>query len=436
MSTALSIRAEYARANPRSRAAHERALGLFPSGLTHDARRQDPFSPGVSRAEGAYKWDLDGHRLLDYVTGHGALVAGHSHPAVVEAVRRQAGLGQHLGAEHELAADWAERIIELVPSAERVRFTSSGTEATLLALRVARGFSRRDRVLKLAGHFHGWHDDASPGVALPVAGAPPLGSPSNPDLTVVDPFAEGALERELARGDVACVILEPTGAAWGAVPLPPERVRSIAEAARAAGALVVFDEVVTGFRWSPGGAQAVIGVTPDLTSLAKVVAGGLPGGALTGRADAMDVLAFREGLPKVEHPGTHNAHPLSAAAGIATLDLLADGIGLAAANATADDLRKALCEAFEARSTPGYAYGQASTFCLIFGERGDDPVTLKRGVPEPLLSALQCALLLEGVHLFHGCGLLSIAHGDGEVELTARAFARSLERLQDEGLIP
>jgi glutamate-1-semialdehyde 2,1-aminomutase len=436
MSIALSSLAEYARANPRSRAAHEGALTLFPSGLTHDARRQDPFPVSVTHADGAYKLDLDGHRLVDYVTGHGALVAGHSHPVVVEAIRRQAGLGQHLGAAGELQADWAERIIRLVPSAERVRFTSSGTEATLLALRVARGFTGRNRVLKLAGHFHGWHEDAIPGVALPFDGEPPHGSPPNPDLGVVDPFAEGALERELERGDVACVILEPTGAAWGAVPLPPARVAAIAAAARAAGSLVVFDEVVTGFRWSPGGAQAVIGVTPDLTALAKVVAGGLPGGALTGRADVMEALAFREGRAKVEHPGTHNAHPLSAAAGIATLDLLADGSALAGANARAEELRGALCAAFEQRSTPGYAYGQASTFCLIFGERTGDPVTLKRGVPEPLLSALQCAMLLEGAHLFHGCGLLSIAHGGEEIELTATAFARALERLQDEGLIP
>ena len=175
MSTALSTLAEYARANPRSQAAYERALRLFPSGLTHDARRQDPFPPCVTHAEGAHKWDLDGHRLLDYVMGHGALVAGHSHPAVVEAVRRQAGLGMHLGASSELEADWAERIVGLVPSAERVRFTSSGTEATLLALRVARGFTARNRVLKLAGHFHGWHDDGEPGVALPVDPAAPVG---------------------------------------------------------------------------------------------------------------------------------------------------------------------------------------------------------------------------------------------------------------------
>jgi glutamate-1-semialdehyde 2,1-aminomutase len=263
-----------------------------------------------------------------------------------------------------------------------------------------------------------------------------VGSPPNPDLTVVDPLAAGALEAELARGDVACVILEPTGAAWGAVPLAPSCVAEIAAAARANATLVVFDEVVTGFRWSPGGAQALIGVTPDLTALAKVVAGGLPGGALAGRADVMDALAFREGTGKVEHPGTHNAHPLAAVAGSSTLDLLADGTALAELDAVAAELRSALCAAFEARSTPGYAYGQASTFCLIFGEPTDDPVTLKRGVPPQLASPLQCAMLLEGVHLFHGAGLLSTAHGADELELAARAFPRALERLQDEGLIP
>ena len=144
----------------------------------------------------------------------------------------------------------------------------------------------------------------------------------------------------------------------------------------------MFDEVVTGFRWSPGGAQAVIGVTPDLVALAKVLAGGLPGGALAGRADVMEVLAFRARRGKVEHPGTHNAHPLSAAAGLATLELLADGRALAGANAiAASRTARGALRRFEPRSTPGYADGQASTFCLIFGERTDDPVTLKRGVP-------------------------------------------------------
>ena len=224
MSTALSTLAEYARANPRSQAAHERALTLFPSGLTHDARRQDPFPPSVARAEGAYKWDLDGHRILDYVSGHGAMVAGHSHPAVVEAVRRQAALGHTSAPPASSTRTGPSASSTLVPSAERVRFTSSGTEATLLALRVARGFTGRSRVLKLAGHFHGWHDDAMPGSHCPSSTVRPRDRRRTRSSAVVDPFAEGALERELARGDVAAVILEPTGAAWGAVPLPPERV--------------------------------------------------------------------------------------------------------------------------------------------------------------------------------------------------------------------
>ena len=181
----------------------------------------------------------------------------------------------------------------------------------------------------------------------------------------------------------------------------------------------MFDEVVTGFRWSPGGAQA-----RDRRDARSDRAGqgprGRPAGRRTGGTGGRDGGARLPRRPrKVEHPGTHNAHPLSAAAGLATLDLLADGRALAGADAVAGELRAALYAAFEQRSTPGYAYGQASTFCLIFGERTDDPVTLKRGVPEPLLSALQCAMLLEGVHLFHGSGLLSIAHGADEIELTA-----------------
>ena len=237
---------------------------------------------------------------------------------------------------------------------------------------------------------------------------------------------------------MACVILEPTGAAWGAVPLAPERVAAIAAAARAHGTLVVFDEVVTGFRWSPGGAQALIGVTPDLTALAKVVAGGMPGGALAGRADVMDVLAFRAGRrPRSSTRARTTRTRSSAVAGIATLDLLADGSGLARADAVAAELRdgalRRLRAALDARATRTASRRRSASSSA---SARDDPVTLKRGVPAPLASALQCAMLLEGVHLFHGCGLLSIAHGAAEVELTARAFARALERLQDEGLIP
>ena len=353
MSTALSTLAEYARANPRSQAAYERALKLFPSGLTHDARRQDPFPPCVTRAEGAYKWDLDGHRLLDYVSGHGAMVAGHSHPAGRRSRAPSGGARPALGAESELQADWAERIIELVPSAERVRFTSSGTEATLLALRVARGFTGRDRVLKLAGHFHGWHDDATPGVALPVDGEPPLGSPPNAHLTVVDPFAEGALGARAGAGRRGLRDPRADGCRLGRRPASA-RARGVDRRRGARQRLA--RRVRRGRDRLPLVAGRRAGADRGHARSERAREGrrraACPAARWRGARTCMEVLAFREGPGKVEHPGTHNAHPLSAAAGIATLDLLADGAALARANAGRGELRAALCAAFERAPRP------------------------------------------------------------------------------------
>ena len=437
MSTQPTIAAEFEAAFPGSRAAHARALHLFPSGITHDTRRADPFPLTCTHGEGAYKWDVDGHRLLDYAMAHGGLLLGHSHPAVVEAVRAQAGTGLQLGASTLVEAEWARRIIGLVPCAEHVRFTSSGTEATLLALRVARAATGRSRVVKLAGHYHGWHDDALPGTSLPVSALPPPGSPPNPNLIVVPQGDLAAMRAALAGGDVAAVILEPTGAAWGAVPLAPAAVAAYRELCDQHGTLLVFDEVVTGFRWSARCAQDLIGVTPDLTALAKVVAGGLPGGAIAGPADLLAVLAFRSdpALAKVEHYGTYNAHPLAAAAGTVTLDLLADGALIGATHRRAAELRAALGEVFARVGTPGYVYGQASTFIMLLDPESDDPVVLKRGIKGDRSAALHCAMLLEGVHLYRGCGLLSIAHGDEELQLTVSALERSLRRMQAQGVI-
>ncbi len=438
MSTRVTIRSEFEAAFAGSRAAHARALHLFPSGITHDTRRADPFPLTCTHGAGAYKWDVDGHRILDYAMAHGGLLLGHSHPAVVEALRRQAGAGLHLGASTLVEAEWARRIIGLVPSAEHVRFTSSGTEATLLALRVARAATGRTRVIKLAGHYHGWHDDALPGTSLPVSLQPPPGSPANPNLTVVPQGDVEAMRQALSGRDVAAVILEPTGAAWGAVPLAPGDVAAYRELCDEHGTLLVFDEVVTGFRWSERCAQDLIGVTPDLTALAKVVAGGLPGGALAGPAELLAVLAFRSepGLAKVEHYGTYNAHPLAAVAGTVTLDLLADGELIRATNLRAAQLRAALGEVFMRVGTPGFVYGQASTFIMLLDPASDDPVVLKRGIKGERSAALHCAMLLEGVHLYRGCGLLSIAHGDDELQLTVTALERSLRRMQAEGAIP
>ena len=432
--------ARWERENPRSAGLNARARQLLPGGVTHDVRLTDPFPVAVAKAEGARKWDLDGHELICYAMGHGALLLGHNHPEVVSAVRAQAGVFFLPGASHELESDWAELVVRLVPSAELVRFTASGTEATLLALRLARAATSRDRIVKLAGHFHGWHDQVALGAD------PPFGPPDTAGLpraiassvTVIPPDAQ-ALAVALDEGDVAAVILEPSGAAWGTVPLPEGFLAAVRQLTEAAGALLVFDEVVTGFRWAPGGVQEVAGVRPDLTTLGKILAGGMPGGAVCGRADLIAQIGGPGyGPGRVAHPGTHNAHPVSAAAGIATLGLAGSGELQARAGRVAGSLQEALNAAFAEAGVAGCAYGDSSTFHLLFGYAtpdGLDTGTLKNGVPGTLSPALHCAMLSRGVHLFHGSGFLSAAHGEREVEQTASAFTATLKELQYEGLL-
>ena len=431
--------ARWARENPRSAALHARARRLMPGGVTHDVRLAAPFPVAVARAEGARKWDLDGHELICYVLGHGSLLLGHGHPAVVAAVRQQATRSFHPGACHELESEWAELVIRLVPSAERVRFTSSGTEASLLALRLARAATGRGKVVKLAGHFHGWHDQAAMGADPPFDGPDTAGLPPGTMSSVVTvPAQEAALAGALAAGDVAAVIMEPSGAAWGTVPLPAGFLAAARRLAGQHGALLVFDEVVTGFRWAPGGVQEVAGIRPDLTVLGKILAGGMPGGAVCGRADVLDLLSGSGAGPRVAHPGTHNAHPLSAAAGIAALGLAAGGEAQDEAARLAAALRGELTAVFERSGVAGRAYGESSTFHLLFGPAGPaelGPAALKAGLAPALSAALHCGMLREGVHLFHGSGFLSTAHSERDAEQTAAALAATLRQLQAEGLV-
>jgi glutamate-1-semialdehyde 2,1-aminomutase len=426
---------EWAAANPRSKAYAERAGRVLPGGVTHDVRRTEPFPLAVARAAGAHKWDLDGHELICYVMGHGALLLGHSHPGVVAAVRHQATLAFHPGAGHELETEWAEAIVDLVPCAELVRFTASGTEASLLALRLARAATGRERIVKLAGHFHGWHDQVLFGIDPPFQGPDTAGIPGvlSQAVTVV-PATEGALAEALAGGDVAAVILEPSGAGWGTVPLPPGLLAAARALTTAAGTVLIFDEVVSGFRWSPGGIQAVAGVTPDLTVLGKILAGGMPGGAVAGRADLLGQIGRgREDPGRVGHPGTHNAHPLSAAAGLAALRACRSGEPQECAAALAATLRGELTKALADAGVPGRAYGESSTFHLLIGYPGEPEdaglSALRAGMSPELLAELHAGMLLEGVQLFHGSGFLSAAHTESDVEQTVAAFRAVLARL-------
>jgi glutamate-1-semialdehyde 2,1-aminomutase len=437
----------YAAAFPRSRRLAEQARDLFPDGVTHDLRRLLPFPVYIDHARGSRKWDVDGHELIDYWAGHGSLLLGHSHPAVVAAAQRQMERATHPGACHELEIAWGGLVRRLVPSAERVRFVASGTEATLMALRLARLFTGRPRVLKFAGHFHGWHDFLIPG-ADPPHTAPIPGIPDEVAAftVIVPPNDLDAVERTLLADDrIGCVILEPTGGKWGVVPIGGDFLRGLRDITARLGRLLIFDEVISGFRVAPGGAQAHFGVTPELTTLAKVLAGGLPGGCVAGRADVLAGLESRPGRPRMKHPGTFNANPLSAAAGVATLEIVADGEPCRVANDRARELRTGLNALFAQRDWPWVAYGAFSGFRLLPDYHGPRPdgdgfvphggaLEALDGPRDPrLVHSFRVGMLLHGVDLSGLGGMTTAAHTSQDVERTVAAVAGTIELLREEG---
>jgi len=302
-----------------------RARGVIPGGVDSPVRAftrvgGNPYF--VARAEGAYVWDVEGRRYTDYVQSWGASILGHAHPAVVEAVRAAAADGTSFGAPTEREVLLAEAIRERLPSCRRVRLVSSGTEAAMTAVRVARGFTGRDRIVVFAGCYHGHADTllAAGGSGLATLGLP--GSAGVPAAAVADTLVVPYNQVPEVGDDVAAVLVEPVAANMGLVAPAPGFLEGLRAACDRAGALLVFDEVITGFRLGPGGAQAAYGVTPDLTCLGKVVGGGLPLAAIGGRADVMDVLA-PDG--PVYQAGTLSGNPLATAAGLAVLDVLDDG---------------------------------------------------------------------------------------------------------------
>lgn len=449
----LTIEAEYVAKNPRSYELYRRALEGIPRGVTHDVRHLEPFPLYVAEAAGSRKTTVDGQELIDYVMGHGALLFGHNRPEIVSAVAEQLKRGTHLGAGHELEIAWSELIRNLVPSIERVEFTSSGTEATMLAMRIARAHTGRPKVMKFAGHFHGWHDYAVPGGRPPFDASRYPGIPPQTIETVVVAWSDDLdhIARELENGDIAAVIVEPSGASWSAMPLQDDFLRRIRLLTEQTGTVLVFDEVITGFRWAPGGKQETSGVIPDLTALAKILAGGLPGGAVGGRADIMEVLEFGDAAwnreKKIIHPGTFNGSPLSAAAGVACLTLASTPAVQAHAAEIARRIRKGFNEVIVRRGVPGFVWGESSTFHIMLGQscanqRGDDlqvpqgvaPEVLRVGVTGRLAYALHLGMSLEGIALFQEGGMPSAAHKPEDLEKTVQAFDRTIGRMKEDGL--
>ena len=451
--TNSAIEAAYRSATPHSAALDQRARKVLPAGLTHDSRTLLPYPIHVERAAGPRKWDVDGNELVDYFGGHGALILGHAHPAMVEAVTRQIARGTHWGACHELEVAWAELVNRLVPCAERVRFTASGTEATHLAMRLMRAFTGKPRIVRFVGHFHGWHDQVAGGSGSHFDGSTPAGVLGGiTDATVlISADAIEPVEALLAdRDDIAGVMIEPSGASWGQVPLQPGFLERLRAATAKHGILMMLDAVVTGFRWSKGGAQGRYGITPDICALAKIVAGGLPGGAVAGRADIVDQLdsaaAKAAGREKIGHQGTYNANPLCAAAAVATLSLIEREDICGRAERTAGEIRDGMRTILIEEGVPWGIYGEASTFQIFQNPKGIaldpatfDPVALGfaglKGAKDPSLGhRLRIALIAGGVDIMGSPGgLVSAVHGPEEVARTLEAFRKAVKAMKAEG---
>ncbi len=451
--TNSAIVAAYAEATPGSAALHRAASAVLPSGIVHDSRHTDPYPIYSTRALGARKWDVDGREMVDFYGGHGSLILGHCHPTVTEAVRAQIGLGTHFGTCHALEIAWAELIQQTVPCAERVRFTSSGTEATHMAVRLARAYTGRPKIMRFQRHFHGWHDHMAFGVDGHFDGSPTPGVlPEVAAEIVLLPIGDlDAVERAFAQDDgIAAVILEPTGASTGMVPVSAEFLRGLRAVTLRHGAVLIFDEVVTGFRVAPGGAQQLTGVTPDLCTLAKIVAGGMPGGAVAGRKDIIDWLDFdiaadrkRE---KIKHQGTYNANPVSASAGIAALTLIRDTDVCARANAAAAAMRDAFNQVLADEGVPWAVYGDHSVLHFFTNPKGlqIDPVawdanaqTASIFTADPrktLMSKLYLALVVAGMDPKGARGaIVSAVHGPAEIAWATESWRRALRMLKAEG---
>lgn len=428
------------------------ALEIYPAGVTHDSRYVKPFPIYIERAQGAKKWDVDGHELTDYAVGHGSLILGHNHPEIVAAVKAQLDRGTHFGASHDQELEWGDWVQRLVPSAERVKFTSSGTEATMLAIRAARAHSGKNKVLKFEGHFHGWHDIAAPGEKTPFDQSSLPGIPEQVrELTVVCPIDDlDAVEQHLKSGDIACVIIEPSGASWAMIPPAEGFLTDLRALTEKYDTVLIFDEVITGFRWAPGGAQERFGVIPDMTTMAKIVAGGMPGGCFAGKREILSVFEFRDdpNHKKIFHPGTYNANPVSAVAGSTCLRLVSDPSVQQHCDEMAARLRIGFNKVITAHGAPGFCYGESSVFHLMLGVECENMTdgdlrrpegvpygTLKSGMGGKIKSSFIAGMMLEGSDITFGGGWLSVKHTAEDIDRTIEGFDRTLGRMRDEGIV-
>ena len=424
----------------RSRELFAKAKEVTPGGVHSPVRAfravgGEPFF--VASAKGPRLKDVDGREYVDYVGSWGPAILGHAHPEIVEAVREAAGRGMSYGTPHEGEVVLASKICRLIPSVEKVRFCSSGTEATMSCVRLARGFTKRNKIIKFAGCYHG-HSDA----LLVAAGSGPLtlGRPDSAGVTpgavqdtLILPFHDRqAVEACFAKygSELAAVLLEPIPANVGLILPEDGYLTFLREITQKHGTLLIFDEVMTGFRLGLGGAQAKVGVRPDMTAFGKVIGGGMPVGAFGGRREVMDHLA-PDG--PVYQAGTLSGHPLAMAAGITQLDILERGGVYEKLESTGKEVERLVQEQLRVAGL-NYPWARVgSMFCLFFRSSGERVRNLEdaQSCDRKAYAAFFHALLEKGVYFppsqFESC-FLSAAHGEREMEITLAALKSALHR--------
>jgi glutamate-1-semialdehyde 2,1-aminomutase len=415
------------------------ALKYIPGGVNSPVRAfravgGHPFF--VNKASGSKIWDVDGNELIDYVGTWGPAILGHAHPKIVSAIKAAADHGTSFGIPNPFEVKMAKLICELVPSIKKVRMTSSGTEACMSAIRLARGFTRRDKIIKFDGCYHGHADSLLVNAG---SGALTFGHPSSAGvpadfakLTMVLPFNDvDAVKAAFTANpnEIACIIVEPVPGNAGLYLPKPGYLEFLRKVTKASGALLIFDEVMTGFRLAPGGAQQRFGITPDLTCLGKIIGGGLPVGAFGGRADIMDWLAP---LGPVYQAGTLSGNPLAMAAGIANLEELQSGSAYGRLEESTAALAAGMKAAAKAAGVPVQMNSCGSMFCAYFTSRPVHNLADALKSDRERFKKFFHGMLDAGIYFAPSqfeAGFISAAHTATDIEWTVGAAAKILRGL-------
>jgi len=405
----------------KSKELYDRAKRVLPAGVSYFLRFMEPYPFYTARAKGSRLYDVDGNEYIDFWMGHFALILGHRPPEVMREVKRQLDKGTHYGTAHELEVALAEQVVKMVPSAQMVRFSNSGTEAMMYSARLARTVTQRNRICKFEGGWHGGYD------ALHIAVKPPFNVPESNGLTkgtlqdtIVLPFNKiEPVRRALKEEKLAAVFIEPLLGQGGCIPARIDFVKELRELCTEKATLLVFDEVITGFRLAPGGAQQIFGIKPDITVLGKILGGGFPIGAVTASREIMENMnPLLYERPKFSFQGgTFCANPIAMAAGLATLRMLEDGKLISRLNKEGDYLRRQLKDVFEHKNLDVQVTGLSSLWHTHFTKEKIKDINAVARADKEKLNQYHMHLIENGVFLLPTkMGALSTAHRREDVE--------------------